>query len=292
MPSEKRLRQREGRQARQEELRRAQQQSRKRRQAVIGAVIVILFGVVFYLTTKGGGSTKKVATSSSTTLRPVTTTSVPGATTVASPTTVAAGGPVSVPAAEARATLGCPKGDGTDPRYTKFLAPPPTCIDPAKTYTATMQTDAGNIVITLNQKLAPKTVNNFVFLAGYHFYEGTAVHRVIQGFVDQGGDPTGTGSGGPGYTFADELPQPGDYKEGGLAMANSGPNTNGSQFYILVGANSAQQLVQAVGGAAKYSLFGQVTSGMDVATKINNDGSSGGTPTVVHKVVKITIAVT
>ncbi|MDP9074504.1 MAG: peptidylprolyl isomerase, partial [Actinomycetota bacterium] len=181
-----------------------------------------------------------------------------------------------------------PSLDGSSPHYGQFAAYPPTCIDPAKTYTATLQTDAGNIVITLDAKAAPKTVNNFVFLAGYHFYDNTTFHRVVTGFVDQGGDPTATGSGGPGYSFADELPkQVSDYKSGSVAMANSGPNTNGSQFFILVSDSAGQNL-----GKTAYSLFGAVTSGMDVALKINTDGSSAsaGTPAVVHKVLKVTIA--
>ena len=162
-----------------------------------------------------------------------------------------------------------------------------------KTYTATIQTDVGNIVVKLDQKKAPKTANNFVFLADYHFFDGIVFHRVLPGFVDQGGDPQGTGSGGPGYSFADELPQPADYKAGSLAMANSGANTNGSQFFILVSDAAGQQLVQAVGGKANYSLFGQVTSGMDVVTKINNDGAADPSPPkVLHRMVKVTIAVT
>jgi cyclophilin family peptidyl-prolyl cis-trans isomerase len=159
------------------------------------------------------------------------------------------------------------------------------CIDVTKTYTAMLDTDAGNIVITLNPSEAPKTVNNFVFLIGYHYYDGTAFHRVIPDFVDQGGDPTGTGAGGPGYEFADELPKSSSaYVAGSLAMANSGANTNGSQFFIVVDSGGSQL-------APSYSLFGQVTSGMNVVTAINNDGTSSGTPKKVHKIIKATVAV-
>ncbi len=136
------------------------------------------------------------------------------------------------------------------------------CIDPNKTYTATMQTTQGGpITIALDAKTAPKTANNFVVLARYHFYDGLSFHRIVPDFVIQGGDPQGNGQGGPGYSFADELPQAGQYKLGSLAMANSGPNTNGSQFFIIIG----QQGVQL---PPNYSLFGQVTGGMDVVNKI------------------------
>ena len=109
-------------------------------------------------------------------------------------------------------------------------------IDADKRYTATMATSKGTIVIALDPIAAPKTVNNFVFLARYHYYDGVVFHRIIPGFVMQGGDPEGTGRGGPGYKFADELPKPGRYQVGSLAMANAGPNTNGSQFFIITGA--------------------------------------------------------
>src|SRR5207248_1229238 len=107
---------------------------------------------------------------------------------------------------------------------------------------------------------APFTVNNFVVLARYHFFDGVPFHRVIPDFVLQGGDAEkGDGTGGPGYTFKDELPKAGDYKAGSLAMANSGPNTNGSQFFVVTSAKGAKTLVDAVGGKANYTLFGQVT---------------------------------
>ncbi|MBV8161897.1 MAG: peptidylprolyl isomerase [Acidimicrobiia bacterium] len=137
------------------------------------------------------------------------------------------------------------------------------CIDPSKTYTATMQTSQGGpVAMALDAKKAPRTVNNFVVLARYHFYDGLTFHRIVPDFVIQGGDPQGTGQGGPGYQFADELPQAGQYKPGSLAMANSGPNTNGSQFFIVLSDNGAKQLQPL------YSLFGQVTGGMDVVDKI------------------------
>src|SRR5436853_5066977 len=109
------------------------------------------------------------------------------------------------------------------------------CIDPDKRYIAEMATTKGTMTIELDPKRAPKTVNNFVFLSRYHFYDGVSFHRIIPGFVVQGGDPLGTGAGDPGYKFADELPKAGDYQVGSFAMANSGPNTNGSQFLVIDG---------------------------------------------------------
>ncbi|MCY3619421.1 MAG: peptidylprolyl isomerase [Acidimicrobiaceae bacterium] len=131
------------------------------------------------------------------------------------------------------------------------------CIDATKRYTATMDTSMGTITIALDAATAPLTVNNFVVLSRYHYYDGVIFHRIINGFVCQGGDPTGTGRGGPGYRFADELPKPGRYEIGSLAMANAGPNTNGSQFFLISGPNGA-------GLPPQYSLFGKVVSGLDV----------------------------
>ncbi len=108
-------------------------------------------------------------------------------------------------------------------------------IDTTKNYTATMVTSKGTLEIVLDALGAPTTVNSFVYLARWHYYDGIVFHRVIPGFVLQGGDPTGTGAGGPGYKFNDELPKPGRYELGSLAMANAGPHTNGSQFFVISG---------------------------------------------------------
>jgi peptidylprolyl isomerase len=151
----------------------------------------------------------------------------------------------------------CPEPDGSSPRQTTFDGPPPMCIDPSKRYTATMDTSMGELVIALDPIKAPKTVNSFVFLSRYHFYDGVIFHRIIPGFVCQGGDPEGTGRGGPGYRFEDELPKAGEYEIGSLAMANAGPNTNGSQFFLISGPNGARLPPQ-------YSLFGKVVKGLDV----------------------------
>jgi len=151
----------------------------------------------------------------------------------------------------------CPNPDGSSPQQREFDEAPSMCIDAANTYTATMETTVGTMVIHLDAASAPNTVNNFVTLARYHYYDGIIFHRIINGFMCQGGDPTGTGMGGPGYKFADELPAPGRYEIGSLAMANSGPDTNGSQFFIVSGRSG-------VGLPPAYSLFGKVVSGLEV----------------------------
>ena len=140
-------------------------------------------------------------------------------------------------------------------------SPPPMTIATDSVYLANMHTSKGNIVIRLNPSQAPITVNNFIFLARAGFYNGLRFHRVIPGFVIQGGDPRGTGQGGPGYTFPDELPAAGTYRIGSVAMANAGPDTNGSQFFIITGP-------QGLALPPAYALFGRVISGMSVARKI------------------------
>ena len=134
-------------------------------------------------------------------------------------------------------------------------------VDPNKNYTATFDTSRGKIVCGLFAKDAPATVNNFVFLARDGFYDGTIFHRVIKDFMIQGGDPTGTGSGGPGYKFADELKNnPRRHNVGTLSMANAGPNTNGSQFFIT------HVVTDWLDG--KHTVFGQVKSGQDVVNAV------------------------
>ncbi|MFM9018601.1 MAG: peptidylprolyl isomerase [Actinomycetota bacterium] len=160
---------------------------------------------------------------------------------------------------------------------------PKMTIDENAAYTADLSTSEGDIQIALDPKQAPKTVNNFVFLAKQGFYDGLTFHRVIPDFVIQGGDPQGTGQGGPGYQFQDELPDAGQYKLGSVAMANAGPNTNGSQFFIITGQ-------QGVGLPPNYSLFGQVTKGQDVADKISTMAAPGTeTPDPPVTIEKVTI---
>ena len=150
----------------------------------------------------------------------------------------------------------------------QYSSPPELVIDPAKTYTATIRTNKGDITAKLFADEAPNTVNNFVFLAREGFYDGVIFHRVIRDFMIQGGDPTGTGTGGPGYRFADELAasRSRGYKMGTLAMANAGPNTNGSQFFIChVDAPLPPQ----------YSVFGKTIDGLDVVDDIATTATDG-----------------
>lgn len=143
----------------------------------------------------------------------------------------------------------------------EWKTPPAMQIDPKKKYTVTMATTKGDIVIELYPQYAPKTVNNFVFLIGEGFYDGVTFHRVIDNFMIQGGDPTGTGRGGPGYRFEDEFKgNPLKHETGVLSMANAGANTNGSQFFIT---HSPQAHLDG-----RHTVFGKVTSGMNVVNSI------------------------
>jgi cyclophilin family peptidyl-prolyl cis-trans isomerase len=184
---------------------------------------------------------------------------------------------------------GCPKSPATPLTKTKYSSAPAMTIDPAKSYTATVKTDVGTFVVALDAKDAPQTVNNFVFLAQHGFYNCVIFLRVIPTFVDQTGDPTGTGSGGPGYTIPDEYPAKASnandqYPLGSVAMANTGqPHTGGSQWFVVAGAEGESL-------PASYSLFGHVTSGMSVVKKINAQGSTSGVPPdVTHRMLKVTI---
>ncbi len=145
----------------------------------------------------------------------------------------------------------------------EWASAPDMVIDPAKTFTATISTDKGDMVLELFANKTPNTVNNFVFLAREGFYDGTIFHRVIADFMAQGGDPTGTGRGGPGYRFADEFhPELTHDKPGILSMANAGPGTNGSQFFITH--------VPTPHLNNRHSVFGQVTEGIDVLMAVDN----------------------
>ncbi|HEX6145402.1 MAG TPA: peptidylprolyl isomerase [Acidimicrobiia bacterium] len=141
----------------------------------------------------------------------------------------------------------------------QYPSAPDLTIDLDKSYTATLDTNHGEIVIELDPARSPLAVNNFVFLARDGYYDGVVFHRVIENFMIQGGDPTGTGTGGPGYKFRDEIEGSGTYSRGTVAMANAGPNTNGSQFFICHA---------DTGLPHSYTIFGKVTSGMDVVDSI------------------------
>jgi cyclophilin family peptidyl-prolyl cis-trans isomerase len=205
---------------------------------------------------------------------------------------VGAVGPASPPVATPTNVDSCwtddqrVEGDGTMPR--QYTEQPAMRIDPAKSYAGELQTNKGAIAVEFFPDDAPVTVNNFVCLAEDGYFDGTPFHRIVKGFVIQGGDPTGTGSGGPGYKFADE-PIARDYERGTLAMANAGPNTNGSQFFVVL-EDLRGQLPK------NYTIFGRVTGGMDVVDAIANTptrtGQSGenSTPTEPVTLEKVTIS--
>ena len=269
MPDPKRERQRQNREAARAAQLEAARQQRKRQSLIrgtIGFVLIIGLFVLFAALHNGGGK-KKAANAS------------------ASSTTTASSGPTTTTTVNpALAAIQCNDTKPPDnPNRPKFTAPPPMTIDTSKKYTATIDTSCGKITVDLDAKGAPKTVNNFVFLADKHFYDGLTWHRVVKDFVIQGGDPQGNGSGGPGYEFGDELPKDG-YKLGSLAMANSGPNTNGSQFFIVTGQNGTTL-------PNSYSRFGMVTGGLDVAQKLESFSTGDGPPSRPLYIFSITIKV-
>jgi cyclophilin family peptidyl-prolyl cis-trans isomerase len=178
-----------------------------------------------------------------------------------------------------------PALDGSAPRKQQFDSPHEMGIDPTKRYTATMETSMGTLVIALDAINAPQTVNNFVSLAAQHYYDGVVFHRIINGFMCQGGDPTGTGRGGPGYKFNDE-PVKQKYQIGSVAMANAGPNTNGSQFFLISGPSG-------VGLPPQYNHFGQVVKGLEIVDamqRVDTDHSDRPKTEVVINSVTITVA--
>lgn len=269
MPTDKRERQRAGRESRRQAAREAQRKAARRRQVIsIIVLLAIVVGVGLAISATGSddAGAKKVAAGSS------TTTAEDGADPAADPADLGPEGATP-----------CPPTDGSGAPQKKFDGRPKMCLKDGASYTADVETDVGTFTIEFLKDKAPQTVNSFVFLARYRAYENVPFHRVIPDFVVQGGDvESGTGTGGPGYEYADELPKAGEYEVGSVAMANSGPNTNGSQFFVVTGPQGAAL-------PPSYSLFGKVTSGLDVVKKIEADGSASGTPTVVHKIVKVTI---
>jgi cyclophilin family peptidyl-prolyl cis-trans isomerase len=274
--NQKRQRKRAGHQARQAAAvaARRRQQSRRTRTIAGGFLALVLIAGLAVVINDGGSDQQVASTGPTTTIE-------------GSPTSVKK--PVQLPSLALGETMKgdtpCPPADGSAKRTTAFEKPPPPCVEVAKSYTAEIQTSKGLLVVDLDVKGATKTVNNFVVLSRYKYYEGIAFHRIIPGFVIQGGDPLQTGTGGPGYKFEDELPKPGAYKVGSLAMANSGANTNGSQFFIVTGTAGTSLPPQ-------YSLFGQVSQGLDVVKAIEETGIEGtqdGKPSEVVKILSINI---
>jgi cyclophilin family peptidyl-prolyl cis-trans isomerase len=266
MPSDKRARQRAQREAKLSEVQRRRRRVRRLRQGASALVVAGLVVLVIVLVSQPSPKPKKAASSTTTS---VTTT-----------TLAAAVAPTCPPATAAGATK----------RVTAFTRQPPICISRGVTYDATVVTDVGTFVIQLLPTAQLRAVNNFVFLARYHFFNSSTFQRVIPGFVVQGGEPSTTVSG-PGYEWTGNEPPPSCeaakdcYAPYDVAYANSGstPKTNESQFFIVLPGGQDQL-------APDYTLFGKVISGFAVVRKIGADGSSSGTPNVTHHMVSVTIS--
>jgi cyclophilin family peptidyl-prolyl cis-trans isomerase len=252
---------------------------------IVGGVLAVLIviGAVVALTGRGGDDDETAGSTST------TTTTVAGD---ASTTTLPSEG-APLPAPPEGITLTedteCPPADGAPERVVKFAGPPPDCLDPDASYTATFSTSEGDFTATLDAETAPISVNNFVVLARYRYYDGVPFHRVVPGFVIQAGDGDGDpwGNNDLGYTIADELPaDASQYVDYSLAMANSGPDTNGSQFFVVLPGGGAQ--LQAL-----YSLFGQVTEGTEVVDAIGALGTpAAAEPSEVVLINSVTITET
>ncbi len=274
MGTDKRIRKKENRRQRLSELA-VQAQRQRIRKRIIRVLIGIaaILGLTAIIFVSGGDSSTSTETTT------VDTTVVD--TTIGAPVTTLAGRSIT-------GVTPCPAVDGSETRVATFENAPPTCIDATRSYTAVVTTNKGVFTIVLDPIKAPLAVNSFVVLARYHYFDGTTCHRAIFDFVVQCGDPTATGGGGPGYEFADELPNAGDYKVGSIAMAKTGPNTNGSQFFVITGADGTAL-------PPNYSLFGQVTEGLDsTIPALNNasnpDPAADGTPPAEHlEIISVTI---
>ena len=214
---------------------------------------LLLVALVLALTACGGGDDE------------------PAATTDAATTAAAASG-------------SCESVEAPEPKPDGGREPPVGLLDNAKTYKLVVETNCGSFTIQLDQKSAPKTAASLVSLAGSGFFDGTTFHRVVPGFVIQGGDPTGTGTGGPGYKTVDVPPPGAEYTEGVVAMAKAGseaPGTSGSQFFVVTGAD--------VGLPPEYAVVGKVTAGLDTVLAIDKLGVGDGPPSTPVVIEKVTV---
>ncbi|MEI6700920.1 MAG: peptidylprolyl isomerase [Actinomycetota bacterium] len=283
MASEKRARQRAQRDAkRAAELQAAKRKSLYRRIGIIVVVAAAIIGSA-WLIFKPAAKTPVTTTTTA-----LTTTTLSGTTTTVANARIAA---LQKAADKMAVAAGCPASTSAKVNNLKWKSEPPMTIDASKSYTATVSTTAGTFTIALDPKLAPHNVNNFVFLAKKGFYHCVIFHRVIPDFVIQGGDPTGTGTGGPGYALGeDEYPAKAanpalQYPIGSVAMANNGSaGTNGSQFFIVTGINGE-------GLPNTYTLFGHITSGAPTVKIIQDLGTPAGVPPqVTERMLSVTIA--
>lgn len=249
--------------------------------AIVGVVIAAVVVIVAIVALTGGDEGgDEAAESTSTTVADDATSS----------TTVPDAPGAELPAPTAGAQLSepteCPPADGAEERVQVFADAPPECIDPAATYTATFRTSHGEFTATLDATAAPITVNNFVVLSRYRYFDSVPFHRVVPGFVIQAGDGDGEpwGNNDLGYTIPDELPADASaYTDYSLAMANAGPDTNGSQFFVVLPGGGAQ-----LGPA--YTRFGEVTEGREVIDAIGALGNASQQPTEVVLIESVTIS--
>jgi cyclophilin family peptidyl-prolyl cis-trans isomerase len=273
-PADKRARKKENARAAREQREAALKRKKRLRSSItVGIVAALFIGVIVLISATGKSKSKTSATTPSTTAKgAASTTTAPGGS-----TTTSKGGAVP---ADCVSTVP-PKAH--PPTY---KAAPALTIDTSKTYVAHMSTTCGTFDITLDAKVAPETVNSFVFLAKNHFYDGLTFHRLVKDFVIQGGDPKGDGTGGPGYALPTEPPLKG-YTQGSVAMANSGPGTTGSQFFVTVSDNGAKSLG---GPPYLYSDLGNVTKGFDVVQKLMTFApAADGPPTRPLYIFKVTV---
>lgn len=260
----------------------ARRQKSARNAIRIGTGVVVLFALFFGIAalTNDDDATSPGAS-------PTTTVDTAATSTVAAGTTVP--GVTTAPEPFVYGSTECAPLEGAATQTQAFTDSFADCINPSATYTVTVTTNFGEFTAVLDTARAPGTVNNFVNLARHRYFDDTVCHRAIPDFMVQCGDPTASGSGGPGYSFADELPQAGEYTIGSLAMANSGPDTNGSQFFVITGD-------QGVSLPPDYTLFGQVTDGLDTTVYDmnlagNDDPTANGVPPKSEiTIISVTVA--
>ncbi|MGH9182885.1 MAG: peptidylprolyl isomerase [Acidimicrobiales bacterium] len=273
MGTAKRQRQKEGRQARLEAREAADRRERIRRRLVSGVVVFVVVAVALVVVAQTGGDDGDA-----------TSTPTSASTSASTSTSTESGAAGAGPAAFTYGTGPCPPAEKPARPVRSFDAAPRRCIEESVDYGAVVRTSEGDFTVNLLEDAAPGTVNNFVALARYGYFDGDDFHRVVADFVVQAGDPVGDppGTGGPGYTIPDELPAGADaYVEGSVAMANSGPDTAGSQWFVYVGPNPLP--------GPDFPLFGQVTEGLDVVRAILALATAGPAPSRPVEITSVEI---
>lgn len=283
MGTDKRERQKANRQARLEQLAKEQQRAKTKKRTVQVAVVIAAAIVVALLFAIFGG--KDTSSGPSTTT--ATSAAAQGASTTSGGSASAETTATSEPGRSITGATPCPEADGSSPRTIHFEQAPPMCIDPAKTYSAKVETNLGDLTISLDAQAAPLAVNNFVVLARYKYFDGTICPRAVPDFVVQCGTPDGTTAGSPGYTIPDELPASASaYVKGAVAMGNTGrPDSSGSQWFIVTSDTGGTKL------APSYTLFGKVadTSSLSVLGAMNALATPSETPSSVIQILRVTI---